>query len=343
MKRRPYAVLICTLTAMAFAWAVGTRMGSPGAAGPGSGGGPAGGPAGGDGLSVVVSVPPLRGLVEPMLPAGSRVTVLVPAGMSPHTAEPTPAMVAEVVRADLVVTVGMNLEPGVDRFLSRHAPEGVGRLVFADAVGVEPHDHVEGHVEGHGAGHVHADGSMCFGADAHLWLDAGLCDAFVGPMAGAVEEAMRARGMWSMDAMAALERRAGEARLMVARADAEAADVLAPWRGQSIVTHHDAYSRYVARFGMSVAAVVRPIEAAEPTPGQIADAVRAVEHSGAGAIFVEPQYPSSSATRVAEVTGAALGTLDPVGDGDWSATYVGLARSIAETLEVAPGAVGSGG
>lgn len=263
-----------------------------------------------------------------MLPAGSRVTVLVPAGMSPHTAEPTPAMVAEVVRADLVVTVGMNLEPGVDRFLSRHAPEGLVRLVFADAVGVEPHDHA--------AGHVHADGSVCFGADAHVWLDAGLCDAFVGPMSAAIERAMRGRGLWSMEAMAGLERRAGDARTFIARADAEAADLLGPWRGASIVTHHDAYARFVARYGMSVAAVVQPIESAEPTPGQVAEAVRAVESSGAGAIFVEPQYPSSAARRVAEVTGAALGELDPLGSGDWSATYVGLARSIAETLEVAP-------
>lgn len=286
----------------------------------------------GSGLRVVVSIPPLAGLVEPMLPAGSEVEVLVPAGTSPHTFEPTPGIVASVARADLVVMVGMDLEPGVSRLVaSGRVGSGTEVLVFADAVGVEAHDHE--------AGHVHADGTVCFGSDAHLWLDAEMCVAFVPAIASAVERVAGARGV----ALGDLDGRRDAAIAAIRAADAEAASVLGAWRGARVITHHDAYRRYLARYGLAKAAVVQPVESAEPTPGQVADAVRAVEGSGAMAVFIEPQYPSSAATRVAEVTGVPVGVLDALGDGDWASMYVGLARSIAETLEVSPVAVPVGG
>ncbi|MEZ6319039.1 MAG: hypothetical protein R3B49_09855 [Phycisphaerales bacterium] len=39
-------------------------------------------------------------------------------------------------------------------------------------------------------------------------------------------------------------------------------------RGKSIVTDHDAFGRFCNRYGIQVAAVVRPFETPRPTPGE---------------------------------------------------------------------------
>jgi len=75
--------------------------------------------------------------------------------------------------------------------------------------------------------------------------------------------------------------------------------------------------------------VSRTIETAEPTPGAIAEAVRAGEEARAQVIIIEPQFADAAAETIAARTGAALATMDPLGSGDW----FGMMRSNLEALE----------
>src|SRR6185295_361805 len=79
-------------------------------------------------LDVVVTLAPLRGLVEPRLPEGSKIAVLMPPGRSEHGYEFTANDIAQLGRADLVVLVGLGLEPQVESFL-RKQPSSNRRVV----------------------------------------------------------------------------------------------------------------------------------------------------------------------------------------------------------------------
>jgi len=83
------------------------------------------------------------------------------------------------------------------------------------------------------------------------------------------------------------------------------------------VTHHAAFARVADRYGLEVSAVLRPIETIEPSPADIAGAKRAIDESGVGAIFIEPQFGGGEAERLAESAGVELVVLDPLGGGDW--------------------------
>lgn len=265
---------------------------------------------GDDPVRVVVSIPPLAGLIEGLAGDGAEVTVLVPPGGSAHGFELTPSDVNAIGRADVVVLVGAGLDTAVERVASRSG--GVTIVNFAAVVGVggvgASHDHAEDD-EHHD--HDHA------GPDPHLWLDPVLCEALVtevGRALGAPADRVEAR------------------RAELRRLDEELRAMLAPLAGRSIVTHHDSFSRFADRYGFVIAAVVRPLDSVEPTPGELSRAAEAVRASGASAILIEPQMPAGAAERLAELTGVRIGTLDPLGSGDYFAMMRANAAELVRVM-----------
>ena len=260
-------------------------------------------------LRVVVTLPPLKGLVEPLLPEGSEVKVLLPPGANHHGWQPTPSDVASLSRADIVVYIGRGLEPIVVRHLNRHKSPWRRDVAFADLLGIElGHHHHHDHDH-----HEHCDHGD---EDPHLWLDPVLVKQFVEKLGPIVLEAARDAG-YEFDAGAA-----NALAMRIDGIDAEYRDRLAPLQGAVIVTHHNAWSRLTDRYGLEVAEVLRPVDTAEPSAGDLERAARAVREAGVRGVFLEPQYGGRDAgviRRVAGEAGVSVGVLDPHGDGDWFA------------------------
>ena len=120
---------------------------------------------------IIVSIEPLRYLVEQITQGDMEVGVLVPAGASPETFDPTPRQMAEVDDAKLLLTTGLidfeknllerigdkdkmvNLSRGIDLIEGEHS--------HAEATH-EHHEHHEHHAEGAHHAHHH-------GVDPHIW------------------------------------------------------------------------------------------------------------------------------------------------------------------------------
>lgn len=251
---------------------------------------------------VVVSIPPLQGLIAPIMPEDAEIEVLVPAGRTVHGFEPSPADMATLARADLVVLVGLGLEGSLADAV-RHASNGSTVVTMADVLGVDGTD--QSHVHHHDHGHDHHDHGL---ADPHLWLDPGLAIQFVKRLPSVLPESMRASAR-PVDGLVSEIEALDEAHR----------ERLAPFEGRSIVTHHASMNRLAERYGLRVAAVLRAVETIEPSAADIAAARRAIEAEGVGAIFVEPQFSGTSAERLAEAAGVKMVVLDPLGDADWFA------------------------
>jgi zinc transport system substrate-binding protein len=112
---------------------------------------------------------------------------------------------------------------------------------------------------------------------------------------------------------------AAEAEMLsdVRALDTEYKSRLASFAGRAIVTHHAAWKRLADRYGLKVAAVIRPIESSEPTAAAVTAAVHAIEEQHVGAIFVEPQFSPQAAERIVAIAKVKVAGLDPLGDGDW--------------------------
>lgn len=280
-----------------------------------------------NGLTAVVTVPPLRSLVEPLLPADSHLQTLMAPGRSEHGYEFTPSDLAALSSADLVVWVGLGLEPQVDAFIARQAVGPQVRLKFADAVGVSSEGDDHGDSDGHDHGHEHSgshaesdDGHHHGSVDPHLWVDPVLVKKLIPNIQASIQHTMERRGQWNHAAQATLTDATTKLTQRVDQVDAEYAKRLKPLAGKAIVTHHAAFARLAERYGLRVAAVIRNVEGAEPDAGKLAEVVDAIKRENASAIFIEPQFDASMARRLAESAGVQVGTLDPLGTGDWFAT-----------------------
>jgi zinc transport system substrate-binding protein len=292
-------------------------------------------------LRVVVTVAPLKGIVEPLLPPGSSVRMLVAPGRSEHGQDLTPGDLGALADADVVVYVGLGLEPTVEKALRSHPRPGRREVCFATSVGIGTR--AEGakqecgeRAENSGkAGHAHEAHAACEHAvDPHLWLDPVLVEQFVPVLAGEIRAAV---GAGREAAPAFIEdlgaREAGMLR-RVREVDRAWRERLAPWKGQAIVTHHNAFSRPAERYGLRVAAVIRGTENAEPSPAQIAAVVETIRREKVRAIFVEPQFGAGVGERIARAAGVRVASLDPLGDGDWfkmmKANLESLERNLSE-------------
>lgn len=262
---------------------------------------------------IVVSIPPIAWAVQQLAPEGAEVRVLLQQGQSEHGASLTASDATALRRADFVFFVGWGLESSAERVVREPADwqqiVRLSRIVEASDLDI-PHSAHECDDPSHQ--HIHH-----YATDPHAWLDP------------------HAMALWVRAVGEALGADPERIELLVTQCldiDREYTETLASVPSRHIVTHHNAYGWIAQRYGLEVAAVIRPNELLETTPGELNAAVVAVRELGIGAAFIEPQFSDRAANRLREITGVRLLTLDPLGHGDWPATMRANLASLAEGL-----------
>jgi ABC-type Zn uptake system ZnuABC Zn-binding protein ZnuA len=258
--------------------------------------------------------------------AGDRFAVdtLIPQGADPHAFEPAPRDLADAVGADLVVVNGAGLEgPLLDTLENA---DGSASIVDASA-GLESRTPQPG------------EPPLATGeTDPHFWLDpelvktyvANIRDAFAkaDPAGAAVYEANAAAYSEELDALD------GWIEGQVARI---------PAAERKLVMNHASHGYFADRYGFQVVGTVLPGTGTSesPTAQQLGDLTRAIQESGARAIFVETEENPELAKQIAAETGVTVVTdlldhsLTP--KGGVAPTYIDMmkfdARRIVQALE----------
>lgn len=268
-------------------------------------------------VRIVVSLPPLAWAVRELAPPDARVEVLLKDGQSEHGASLTASDAGSIRNADFVFLVGWGLETGAERLLEdRPSWQRVVRMSETiESSDMEPVTSSvpctdPSHNHDHDLGHHHA-------TDPHAWLD---------PLV--MVEWVRAVGETLGADPAEIDALVSECK----RIDEQYASGLGAVEQRPIVTHHNAYGWIARRYDLEVAAVIRPNEMLETTPGELNAAVEVVRSLRIGAVFIEPQFSGRAANRLRDITGVRLLRLDPLGDGDWPAMMRANLESLIDGL-----------
>lgn len=253
-------------------------------------------------MRIVVTLPPLMWAVKALAPKDAEITLLAPAGAGCEGIELTPAHVAAIGRADVVVRSGGGVDqPVLDA-------TGQSRSVIRAR-----------------------DVTLTASGDGHAWLDPARMEHLIAAIGEAIDdwESAEEKRLLSMGECAdpllfvllklVRNKTAEELTTICREIDKEYRERLSALRGRSVITHHDAWRAMAQRYGLDFAAVIQHSHDAEPSPSDLAEVARIAREKSIRAIFVEPQLNPAGAVRIAEVTGAKLLTLDPVGGEDWPA------------------------
>lgn len=263
-----------------------------------------------DKIRVVTTLPDLESIAAYI--GGDRVeTFSIAAGFqNPHFVDPKPSFIRHLSRADLFVTVGLDLESGwVPPLLNsaRNPDIMKGGRGYVDAsVGV-PLLQTPTTVS-RDQGDIHVYGNP------HYWLD---------PARGKIIAKNIFNGLVQLQPE---ERSYFETNLerFTQETDARIAAWLArmePHAGARIIAYHNSWPYLAERFGLVVVDFLEPKPGIPPTPSQLAKIIRLMSNEGIRVIIIEPYFKSDAPDLVARKTDGQVVVL---------ATSVGADASIKD-------------
>jgi zinc transport system substrate-binding protein len=308
---------------------------------------------------VVADIAPVHALVALVMGDLGSPVLLTERGSDAHSFQLRPSQAAAIAEADLVVWVGPEMTPWLDRVLdglsgqaaqlalleapgtaTRAMGDGDGHDDDAET-GLAEEDEHAGHGDTHAgeadthAGHGDAQGHAAGGADPHAWLDPGNAQVWLRAIAeqlaqidGGNAATYRANAEASAAAIAAL--------------DTALADQLAPLRDRPFAVFHDAYGYFTDHYGLTVTGTVALGDAAAPGAARLKELQTGLAAGEALCIFPEANHDPKQVMTLAEGTGVRIGgALDPEGalvepgPGAYAATLTGLADVLAGCLDAA--------
>ena len=268
-----------------------------------------------DRLRVVVTHAILGDVVTNVIGVAADVETLMPRSVDPHAFEPSARQIAAVHDADLVVANGLGLEPSLADVLTDAAEDGVRVLEVAPAL--DP---------------IQLSGG---GPDPHVWTDPIRMATAAREIAAELDRVEPARA-WRDRAARFAEELEG--------LDAEIRDALAsiPPERRRLVTNHEVFGYFAARYDFEVIGVVIPggSTLAEPSARDLASLADTIRDSGVSAIFGETTQGNELADALRREVGADVVVVElfteSLGDpGSVAGTYVGMMRENAKRIAAA--------
>jgi len=249
-------------------------------------------------IKIVTTTSDMKSIAE--LIGGNKVSVtsIATGYQNPHFVDPKPSYIINLTKADLFVTVGLDLETGWSPQLlssSRNTKIQKGAAGYVDAS------------EGVNLLQVptaanRAEGDIHIFGNPHYWLD---------PINGKTIARNIANGLERVDPS---NKSFYEANLVAFnnKIDAKLKEwqsKMAPYKGSKIIAYHNEWVYFETRFGLQVVDFMEPKPGIPPTPSQLVKVIKEVKANNIKVIISSPYFTTSSSDVVAKQTGVKELTL----------------------------------
>jgi ABC-type Zn uptake system ZnuABC Zn-binding protein ZnuA len=204
--------------------------------------------------------------------AGSRATVdsLVPVGASPEDYQPTPADIAKVHDADLLIENGLGLETWLARTLDNARNDHLVTVVASDGLPAK-------------------------NGNPHLWMDPEFARGYVRAIRdGMIRLDPAGRDAYTKNA------ETYDAKLVILERQIAARIATIPPASRAMIVFHNAWLYYDARFGLRTVGVLELSPGQEPNPKYISDLIAKARAEHVRAVFAEPEYSPKLVQTLAE-------------------------------------------
>ncbi|MBS4167041.1 putative periplasmic metal-binding protein [Neochlamydia sp. AcF65] len=257
---------------------------------------------------VLVSVAPHKFFVEKLAGPTLQVGVMVPAGASAHTYEPTPKQMLEATKADLWFYVGEGFEPKVKSALKSYNPrmQLIDLRQNLDLISYESkHPHRCCH-------------SQENSYDLHYWLSPIQAKIQASTIAKALIKTYPENASLYQDNLAHFHQELDHLHQ-------EIHTLLSKPHNPVLMVSHPAYAYFCREYNCRQLSI--EFEGKDPTPQQLTRLIKEAQSHHIKTIFVQVQYSSKGAKLIAAQLGARLVNLNP-----YAENYFESMRDIAKAF-----------
>lgn len=205
------------------------------------------------------------------------VTNITPAGSEPHDYEPTPRQLVDAQKAGVFLYNGGTFEPWVEKFL----PEYKGQAAKGSA------------------GLALKDG------DPHYWLDPVMAQQAVNTIRDALGRADPINAQY-------YTMQAATYNAKLEKLHKDITDGLRSCAQRTVITSHDAFDYFAARYNVKVVSIAGLSPEQEPSPAKLAELADLIKKEGIRYVFFESLVSPRLAQTLADETGAQTAVFDTI-------------------------------
>src|SRR5215831_10270435 len=247
-------------------------------------------------LKVITTLTDLASLTQEV--GGDKVDVepLAKGYQDPHFVEPKPSFLLKLRNADLLISVGLDLEIGwlppliTQSGNAKIQPAGQGYLdasQFAEILDIP-----QGKV-------TRAEGDVHPLGNPHYWLDPDNGRRIARGIAGKLSDLDPEDAAYFQQRFQDFDNRLSAAEQ---KWDAE----MKPYRGRKVVTYHRSFPNFAKHFGLDVIAYVEPRPGIPPTPSHTLALIQQMKQENCKVVLVEPYFDLKTPQAVGRETGAQV-------------------------------------
>jgi zinc transport system substrate-binding protein len=267
-----------------------------------------------DKIKVVATITPLADFARQVGGTRVDVTLLLPAGASPHTYEPTPKTVQKISKAKIFIRIGAGLEFWADKLVSAAARDVITVTCSEGIALIKGEDHDHGHTVSN--------------VDPHIWLDPVICIKIVRKIEESYSKADPSNSSY-------YKKNASEYIARLKSLDREISEKIRTFPTKEFITFHSAWNYFAKRYGLRVAGVIEEGPGKEPAARHISEILRLIKGLKTRVVFAEPQSSTRIAEVIAKEAGAQVLILDDLGGQKGRETYLDLMRYNLAVMEKA--------
>ncbi|MCI4398309.1 MAG: zinc ABC transporter substrate-binding protein [Acidobacteria bacterium] len=274
-------------------------------------------------LQVVSTLPDFAWLAQQVGGDFAQVQSLARGSQDPHFVDPKPSYLVDLHRADALLLDGMQLEIGwLPPLLQqcgnpRIQPGSPGYVDLSQFI--TPIEVPVGGVD-RSMGDIHPMGNPHYHLDPY---NMALIAEGLGGVFGKLDPSHAAQYAENGRKTAAAMRDLGE----------EIAKMLAPLKGEPVVTYHSTLDYFFLRYGFHVVGFVEPKAGIKPSPVSLMELEQRMKEKNAKLLITEAYQDLKTARRVAGDTGATLVVIPSyTGGAKGAETYPDLIRFIANAI-----------
>ncbi|WP_172959672.1 zinc ABC transporter substrate-binding protein [Thiomicrorhabdus aquaedulcis] len=261
--------------------------------------------------NVVVSIPPLAGLIAPLLGENDQLHVLLQPGVSPHGFQLKPSHLKQLTQADLIVAVGSPVDQWMHKASNAQTAvrlnmlelPGLEKLPLRQGGLWESHRAKDTPKNQHDHDHEH-ESNMAY--DGHLWMSWTNAVLLVNAVSAQLQRA-------NPTEVTAIQQRTQAWLTRLNASQTHIAGQLKPFTHHGFLVLHDAFQYFEHQFGLKGMGSIRLNPELPPSLKRIDTLREKIKTGQVRCIFKEPQFPEKNVLAVVQGLSVNIGQLDPMG------------------------------